>query len=137
VQSSTFNQDERANWKSVRLELARSPGFPRGSSSRAFLLRLPLHSDGSIDSAAIDDNKDRAVVRRFWASEPDLAGVILSRDGEWLLHCVRVGASANFLMHDDKLVVDQNILIEGPDAIALPFRVVSVDPIGGSPIRTS
>lgn len=120
---------EPMSWKSVRLELARSPGFPRGSAGRAFLLRLPLRDDGSIDAGAIDDNRSRATVRRFWASEPDLAGQIVSQDGAWQLRCTP-GGGPTFLMRDSPFVVDQNVLIEGPDELPLPFRVVSINSLG-------
>ena len=42
-------------WQSIRLELARTPDFPDGSASRAYLLRLPLHRDGLIDEEALAD----------------------------------------------------------------------------------
>ena len=135
--SSPIDQSSRMNWKSVRLELARSPGFPRGSASRAFLLRIPLRDDGSIDARAINDNRCRATVRRFWASEPDLSGQIVSQDGVWQLRCSRVGAGPTFVMPDHPLVVDQHILIEGPDEVARPFRVVSIDALSGARGRAS
>ena len=130
--ASNSHHDKRVSWKSVRLELASSPGFPRGSASRAFLLRLPLCRDGSIDK-----DRSQAIVRRFWASEADQAGRISGLDGEWLLSCSRAGTGSSFVMRNGKLVVDQNVMIEGPDAVALPFRVVSIEPIGVSPVRAS
>ncbi len=136
LHSSDMYQGGRVSWKSVRLELARSPEFPRGSASRAFLLRLPLCGDGSIDAAALDKNVNQAIVRRFWASDADQAGKISRLDGEWLLICSRAGASSTFVMQNDRLVVDQNITIVGPDAVALPFRVVSIEPISASPVAS-
>jgi hypothetical protein len=135
--SSSIDHAQQMSWKSVRLELARSPGFPRGSASRAFLLRLPLRAGGSIDAGAIDDNESRATFHRFWASEPDLSGRIVSHEGSWQLCCTRVGSCPVFVMRDSPLVADQNILIEGPDEIALPFRVVSIDPLSAAHGRTS
>ena len=41
------------NWKTIRLELAATREFPTGSAGRAFLLRLPLRDDGSIDEAEV------------------------------------------------------------------------------------
>ena len=136
LHASSFDQDARVSWKSVRLELAGSPAFPRGSASRAFLLRLPLREDGSIDGEAINLNKSQATVRRFWASEPDLSGKIVRSDGDWSL---RFGSddTAGFQMPDEKLVVDQAISIQGPDGVALPFRVISISPLGRLPARAS
>jgi len=136
LHASSFDHDARVSWKSVRLELARSPEFPRGSASRAFLLRLPLCNDGWIDCEAINLNESQATVRRFWASEPDSLGKIVRSDGEWSL---RFGSdtSAGFRMPDDKLVVDQAISIQGPDGVELPFRVISIAPLGRLPSHAS
>lgn len=120
----------RVNWKSVRLELASSPGFPRGSASRAFLLRLPVLSDGSIDGEAIARTPADATVRRFWASEPDMSGQIVRERGHWLLRCAGRSERCEFVLRDDSLAVDRIMSIEGPDRLALPFRVVSMDPVG-------
>src|SRR5580765_7738714 len=61
--------DRRMNWKSIRLELARTPEFPEGSASRAFLLHLPLDQDGLIDEEVLRDAPARATVHRFWPNE--------------------------------------------------------------------
>jgi len=61
-------------WKTIRLELDASADFPQGSVSRAFLLRLPVTDDGSIDEAAFTREPGRATVRRHWPNEPDRSG---------------------------------------------------------------
>lgn len=132
----TFNPDAEVSWKSVRLELAQSPEFPRGSASRAFLLRLPLRADGSIDGGVFDLNASLATVRRFWASEPDSLGMVVRSDGEWNLHFGSEKA-AGFRMPDEKLVVGQSISIRDPDGTALPFRVINIAPFGRLPSRAS
>ena len=38
------------SWKTIRLELARTPEFTNGSPIRAYLLRLPLDPDGLIET---------------------------------------------------------------------------------------
>lgn len=124
---------ERAmGWMSVRLELASSPGFPRGSASRAFLLRLPLDEHGMIDGAAVRGAPAKATVRRFWASEPDMAGKVVKQNGGWALQCGRRGASSTYLLRNDPLLVDEILSIEADDKTAMPFRVISIDPINAS-----
>ena len=46
-------QMQGMNWRSIRLELARTKEFPEGSASRAYLLRLPLDEKGLIDEQAL------------------------------------------------------------------------------------
>ena len=61
-------------WKIVRLELASSWQFPRGSAGRSYLIRLPLTEQGAIDTAALANQPMRATVRRYWPNEADMVG---------------------------------------------------------------
>ena len=61
-------------WNVVRLELARTPDFPEGSASRAYMLRVPLDRQGLIDEASLLSRPAMATVRRFWPNEPDQTG---------------------------------------------------------------
>jgi len=63
-------------WTNIRLELDRTADFPRGSPSRAYLLRLPLGDDGAIDAEAVYEQPRQATARRFWPSQPDRTGYI-------------------------------------------------------------
>lgn len=115
------------DWNNIRLELGITSRFPRGSASRAFLLRLPLNDDGSISVAAVDQNPGQATVRRFWASEPDLAGRVAREDQVWILCCGRPREeTAVFRLVSGDLRLGQNVMIEAPDGSMLPFRVTSV-----------
>jgi hypothetical protein len=121
------------NWKSVRLELAPTKGFPRGSAGRAFLLNVPLNDDGCIDHDAVAQNPVRATVRRFWASEPDSFGAVEPLDGRWALRCRRAANSeSTFLLDAAPLNLEQQVNVQGPDGTWLPFRVASIR-LAGSP----
>ena len=61
-------------WKVIRLELASSWEFPRGSAGRSYLIRLPLTDEGAIDTATLASQPARATVRRYWANEADMIG---------------------------------------------------------------
>ncbi|GAA0280929.1 hypothetical protein GCM10009127_22700 [Alteraurantiacibacter aestuarii] len=74
---------EVSRWSLVRLELAPTVGFPKGSPSRFYLLRLPLFRDGAIDIAALLATPRNATVRRFWPNEPDRSGYIIRNDVGW------------------------------------------------------
>lgn len=64
-------------WRMIRLELASSWRFPRGSAGRSYLMRLPLTDEGAIDPAALDAQPARATVRRYWPNEADLVGHLI------------------------------------------------------------
>lgn len=118
------------NWNNIRLELAGTKRFPRGSASRAFLLRLPLNGDGSIDATGIDRNPAQATVRRFWGSEPDQSGRVLREDRGWIFRCGRPREeTAIFRLVSEAMRLDQKVMIEAPDGSVLPFRVASISPL--------
>ncbi len=70
--------------KTVRLELARNPGWPNGSSDCGYEFTAPLTGDGQIDVDAWRDNKKACVVKRFWVGEDDEDGhLIHTRHRTW------------------------------------------------------
>ena len=72
-------------WTTIRLELASSPAFPKGSVARSYVLRLPLGEDGVIDEPAYRAHPELATVRRFWPNEPDRHGSLLRTAEGWAL----------------------------------------------------
>jgi len=72
-----FDQDEGMNWRSIRLELARTRDFPEGSVGRAFLVRLPLSDSDVVDHSAVAAAPSRATVQRHWSTEADQRGQLL------------------------------------------------------------
>lgn len=128
----TFSNSHRMTWKTVRLELASTEGHPRGSAGRAFLLHVPIASDGHIDRAVIDRDPSRATVRRFWASEPDSFGIVEPMDGSWALRCARgAGENSTFLLEAAPLKPDEKVKVRQPGGAELPFRIASVRSAGG------
>jgi hypothetical protein len=116
------------NWKCIRLELARTPDFPRGSASRAFLLRLPLDEEGEIDDEAFGMEPGRATVRRYWPNEPDLSGHLIRKPTGWALS-YRPGEEDDeniFHLETHRLLPGEYITLTEPDGRRLPFRVAGV-----------
>ena len=116
------------NWKCIRLELARTPDFPEGSASRAYLLRLPLDRDGHIDAAAIAAEPGQATVRRFWPSEPDMIGYVIRTPEGWAFSYEPGAADdeAVFHLETHPMVVGEYLTLTEPDGRRLPFRVARV-----------
>ena len=59
------------DWFLVRLDLARTPEAPEGSSRHGYLLRVPLDDEGVIDGPAVAERPDRTSVCRYAPDEPD------------------------------------------------------------------
>ncbi len=117
------------NWKSIRLELARTSEFPQGSPGRAYLLRLPLAEDGLIDEAALRKTPAMATVHRVWPNEPDMAGYVIRTARGWAFS-YRVGEEedeAVFHLETHRIRLGEYLTLTEPDGRQLPFRIASVE----------
>lgn len=115
------------NWKTIRLELAGTREFPKGSAGRAFLLRLPLNEDGSIDEAEVAHRPSRATVRRFWASEPDSSGRIVRCPSGWECRCGYRGKEhVAFHLPAQPFRLGERVIMTDDCGCELPFRVASM-----------
>lgn len=118
----------RMMWKNIRLELAKTDNFPRGSPSRAYLLRLPLGADGGIDKVAVHNQPRRATVRRFWPSEPDMAGYAIPAAGGLDLAYDPCPPGWEIgKLESDALRLGDCVVLTEPDGTRLPFRVAALD----------
>jgi hypothetical protein len=72
--------------RKIRLELARGPGFPEGSSERGYEFLAPLKADGHIDADAWRAGPKDCTVRRFWQGEDDSHGHLRHVGTGWLFH---------------------------------------------------
>jgi hypothetical protein len=116
------------NWKSIRLELARTKEFPEGSASRAYLLHLPLNDQGLIDEAALSGSPARATVHRFWPNERDRAGYVVRTPRGWALSYEPGEADDETVFHLEThpIRLGEYVTLAEPDGSQLPFRVASL-----------
>lgn len=121
-----LNHVTRMNvWKNIRLELARTDGFPAGSVSRGYLIRLPLNDADLIDTAAFETHPHRATVRRFWSTQPDETGLVHTADEGLALRTD--GRSPRILKLDGRpLRLGQQVSVLEPNGSELPFKVASI-----------
>jgi hypothetical protein len=68
-------------FKRIRLNLARSKEFPRGSSRHGYEFVAPLDSNGHIDAQVWKKHRDHCRVRRFWEGEDDEHGLLVHQPG--------------------------------------------------------
>ena len=119
-------------WTLVRLELGRTPEFPEGSASRAYLLRLPLNRAGLIDARALAQAPGMATVRRFWPNEPDQAGYVV-RTGKGWAFSYALGEDDEedvFHLEAHPLREGNYVTVTETDGERYPFRVVSAQSDG-------
>jgi len=117
------------NWKSIRLELARTKEFPAGSASRAYLLRLPLDQDGLIDERSLRGSPALATVHRFWPNEPDLSGYVINTPRGWAFS-YEIGEDDDetvYHLESHPIRIGEYVTLTEPDGQRLPFRVASLN----------
>jgi hypothetical protein len=117
------------DWKTIRLELAGTRDFPRGSVSRAFVLRLPIRRDGSIDEAEVLRNPSLATLKRLWASEPDRIGRVVRANGS-LAFSYGSEPTVCCTLPSQPISLGGYVIVTMPDGGELPFRVASMRQLG-------
>lgn len=113
---------------SVRFELARTPEFPNGSASRAYLVHLPLDATGRIDEDALSREPAKATVRRFWPNQRDMSGYVIRTPKGWALS-YRPGDEddeAIFHLETHAIRTGEYLTLTEPDGEQLPFRIASL-----------
>lgn len=116
------------SWKIVRLELARTPGYPEGSPEHAFLVRLPIGENGAVQADLLKQPLMQPSVRRIWPGESEKTGVIIPKDDGWVFS-YEPGDDDDeplFRLNDHKLKMGDYLTIF-EQGEALPFKVVCVE----------
>jgi hypothetical protein len=117
--------------KRIRLELARTPDFPNGSSAHGFEFIAPLDAKGHLDSPGWPKAKAACTVRRFWDGTPDEHGVLIHRrNGSWAFSYELGDDDDEPIFRFDKhvFVTGEYVTVTEHDGILRPFRVVDVRP---------
>ncbi len=58
----------------MRLDLAREPGHPDGSTRSGYIFLAPVNADGLLDAAEWAKTRTKCTVRRFWEGEDEREG---------------------------------------------------------------
>ena len=116
----------------IRIELARTEGFPEGSSDYGYEFVAPLTEDGHLDSKEWLQNKDKCTVRRFWHGQPDEFGKLRHLGHGWRFDYDTSDADDDepFFKLDRHAVVEEAyVSVTEHDHIQRPFKIVDVTPI--------
>lgn len=125
-------------WKVIRLELASSWQFPRGSAGRSYLVRLPLSEDGVIDTGALEAQPWRATVRRYWPNEADMVGQLIhTQTGYAIQYEMNGSAKLNghsnghselqpFQFGADAIKLGDEIFLTEPDGHQVRYRIANL-----------
>ena len=115
----------------VRLELARSPDFPQGSSSHGYEFVAPVDKDGHIDASAWKKLKEKCRVTRFWGDAPEETGLLRHVGHGWRFDYDRSNDADDepfFKLDKHALAPGEYVSITEHDGVQRPFRVLMVTP---------
>jgi len=120
-------------WKVIRLELASSWQFPKGSAGRSYLIRLPLTDEGEIVTSALESQPMRATVRRYWPNEADQVGHLIRTPAGFAIRYETNGnAGANGASRKANGDANQPLFQFGADAIKVGEELFLTEPDGHS-----
>jgi len=118
--------------RKIRIELARTEGFPEGSSDYGYEFVAPLNEDGHLDSGEWQQNKDECTVRRFRRGQPDEFGKLRHLGHGWRFDYDPRDANDDepfFKLDRHALVKGAYVSVTEQDHIQRPFKVVDVVPL--------
>jgi hypothetical protein len=114
-------------WKTVRIELGRTPAFPNGSDTHAYVFRIPVDENDLLDREALEQPEQSPVVRRFWPGERDSSGVVIATPKGWAFS-YGVGEDDDeifYHLENHPIRVGEYLTITEHDGEQYPFRIVS------------
>ncbi len=123
---------DRPHLTRIRLELARSPGFPDGSARHGYDVVAPLDGAGHLDAAGWKATRERCRVRRFWDGEDDDLGHLVHRGTGWFFHYDVAGDEddeAGYKLAQHAFNLGDYVSIRDEDGGLHTFRVVAADPL--------
>lgn len=121
------------NFRRIRMDLAREPGHPQGSSQDGYELVIPLDPEARIDADTWKSHADRCRVRRFRARKADRLGKLArDADGQWFFdydEATDEDDEAGFRLGEERFVSGEYISVKDEDDRMRTYRVITVDRI--------
>lgn len=116
----------------IRMERAREPGHPEGSSRDGYEFVAPLDESGRIDPDGWRHNRDDCLVSRFRDGQPTQQGRLSRRPGgAWYFDYDRAEDSddeAGFRFGDETFAVGEYVSIKEQDGMHT-YRITMVEPL--------
>ncbi len=114
--------------KKIRLDLARDPDFPGGSSEHGYVFVAPLDNDDRIIIEDWRTHREECRVTRFWGSEErEIGHLIRKPGGSWAFHYDIHGDEDNdeagYRFGDERFRPGEYVSIREHDGITRTFQV--------------
>lgn len=110
-----LNASLPAQFRQIRIELAREPAHPEGDATVAYVIIAPLDADDRIDPALWREHREACRITRLRPDQKDAHGYLVHRrDGGWAFHYDRgadVPDEVGFHFADERFVSGEYVSI--------------------------
>ena len=122
-----LNASLPAQFRQIRIELAREPGHPEGDAGVAYVIVAPLDANDKIDPALWRAHREACRITRMRPNEDDEHGHLVHRQGGgWILHYeFNKPDATGFHFADERFVSGEYVSINEAGKMHT-YRVVSV-----------
>lgn len=122
-----LNASLPAQFRQIRIELAREPGHPDGDAGVAYVIIAPLDANDKIDPALWRVHREACRITRSRPNEEDEHGHLVHRQGGgWILHYESNKPDATgFHFADERFVSGEYVSINEGGKMHT-YRIVSV-----------
>jgi hypothetical protein len=125
-----LNTSLPAQFRQIRLELAREPDHPEGEHGVAYTIVAPLNSDGRIDPKLWKSHREACRVARRRSKEADQLGHLVHRPGgNWEFHyngSANLPDESGYHFADEHFVVGEYVSVSERGKMHT-YRVTSVE----------
>jgi hypothetical protein len=107
-----LNASLPAQFRQIRIELAREPGHPLGDSGFAYVIIAPLDSDDRIDAALWREHREACRVARWRPNRDAQHGHLVHRGGGWAFSYPDTPDEVGFHFADEGFVAGEYVSIK-------------------------
>jgi hypothetical protein len=120
-----LNASLPAQFRRIRIELAREPGHPEGDSGFAYVIVAPLDTDERIDPKLWREHREACRVARLRPDQDDQHGHLVHRGSGWAFHYPDTPDEVGFHFTDERFVAGEYVSINEGRKMHT-YRVASV-----------
>jgi len=121
-----LNASLPAQFRRIRIELAREPDHPEGDAGIAYVIIAPLDANDRIDPTLWREHREACRITRLRPNEEDDHGHLVHRQGGgWVLHYSNKPDSVGFHFADERFVAGEYVSIN-EDSKMHTYRVTTV-----------
>jgi hypothetical protein len=121
-----LNASLPAQFRQIRIELAREPGHPEGDAGFAYLIIAPLDADDRIEAKLQHEHREACRITRSRPGQDDRHGHLVHRGGGWAFaYADDAPDEVGFHFADERFAVGEYLSIKEGDKMHT-YRVVSV-----------